>query len=169
MNTGLALPPPDCFHASAAVGWLELGSTREARVELELLDAPNREHPDALEVWWKILAAEHDWKAALECAEKLVNTAPDRASTWVSLAFALHELKQTQEAFDRLHAVAHRFQDNFIIPYNLACYQCRMGHTADAWQWLKKAVKAADPRMIRAMALEDPDLAPLRSEVLRLA
>ena len=169
MNTGSSLPPPDCFHASAAAGWLELGSTREARAEWELLNLPNREHPDALEVRWKILAAEDNWTEALACAEKLVKTAPDRASTWISLAFALHELKRTKEAFDQLRGVADRFQDNFIIPYNLACYQCRMDNMTDAWQWLQKAVKAADPRMIRAMALEDPDLAPLRSEVRRLA
>jgi len=165
---GLPLPPPDCFHARAAVGWLELGNLRESRAELERVAAPHREHPDALEVWWKILAAEDNWTEALACAETLVKRAPDRASTWISLAFALHELQRTKEAFDQLRGVVNRFADNFVIPYNLACYQCRMGHLTDAWQWLQQATKAADPRMIRAMALEDPDLAPLRSKVLRL-
>ena len=168
MKAGSSLPPPECFHASAAVGWLELGNTGEARAELELLNSKSREHPDALEVGWKILAAEDNWTEALACAEKLVHLAPDRASTWISLAFALHELKRTKDAFDQLRSVADRFADNFVIPYNLACYQCRMGNMADAWQWLQQAVKAADPGTIREMALEDPDLTPLRSEVLRL-
>ncbi len=168
MNTNLALPPPDCFHASAAAGWLELGSTREARAELELLDAQNREHPDALEVWWKILAAEHDWKAALECAEKLATRAPERSSAWINLSFALHELQRTREAFDRLQGAAGQFPDDFVIPYNLACYQCRLGNEAAAWQWLERAAQAANPRLIRSMALEDPDLAALREKVLRL-
>jgi Flp pilus assembly protein TadD len=169
MKAELPLPPPDCFHVSAAVGWLELGNTTEARRELDQLPVRHRDHPDALDAWWKILAAEDNWTAALACAEKLVATAPERASTWISLSFALHELNRTKEAFDRLRSVAERFQDHFIIPYNLACYQCQLGDKTAAWQWIERAVKAADPRMIRAMALEDPDLAPLRDKVLRLA
>jgi tetratricopeptide (TPR) repeat protein len=169
MIAGLSLPPPDCFHISAAGGWLELGNTKEARGELECLSPDHREHPETLEVWWKIFAAEQDWVTALACGEKLMRIAPDRASTWISLAFALHELKRTQEAFDQLRLVVDQFQDNFVIPYNLACYQCRLGDKTEAWQWLERAVKAADPRMIRAMALEDPDLAPLRDKVLKLA
>ena len=168
MNSGSTLPPPDCFHVSAAVGWLELGSPREARAELNFLSAPHQEHPDALEAWWKIFAAEDDWPAALACGEKLAARAPERASAWINLSFALHELGRTREAFDRLQGATGQFPDDFIIPYNLACYQCRLGNEAAAWQWLERAAQAADPRLIRSMALEDPDLAVLREKVLRL-
>lgn len=169
MKAELPLPPPDCFHVSAAVGWLELGNTTEARGELDQLPIRHRDHPDTLEAWWKILAAEDNWTGALACGEKLVGIIPQRASAWISLSYALHELERTKEAFDRLSCVADRFQDEFIISYNLACYQCQLGDKMAAWQWLERAVKAADPRMIRAMAFEDPDLAPLRDKVLRLA
>ena len=168
MNAGSTLPPPECFHVSAAAGWLELGSPREARDELKSLSIPHQDHPDALEVWWKIFAAEDDWPSALACGEKLAALAPERASAWINLSFALHELGRTREAFDRLQSAAGQFSDDFVIPYNLACYQCRLGNEASAWSWLERAAQTADPRLIRSMALEDPDLAALREKVLRL-
>ncbi len=168
MNAGSTLPPPECFHVSAAVGWLELGSPSEAREELKSLSIPHQEHPDALEVWWKIFAAEDDWPSALAWGEKLAALAPERASAWINLSFALHELGRTREAFDRLQGAAGQFPEDFVIPYNLACYQCQLGNEASAWSWLERAAQTADPRLIRSMALEDPDLAALREKVLRL-
>ena len=141
---------------------------RSARDELKSLSIPHRDHPDALEVWWKIFAAEDDWPSALACGEKLAALAPERASAWINLSFALHELGRTREAFDRLQSAAGQFSDDFVIPYNLACYQCRLGNEASAWSWLERAAQTADPRLIRSMALEDPDLAALREKVLRL-
>jgi predicted Zn-dependent protease len=168
MKHGSALPPPACFHVSSAWGWLELGDLREARLELAALSAAEQSHPDALETWWKIFAEEEDWRAALECAERAVVSAPEHASGWIHRSFALHELRRTREAFECLQGVVGKFPEEFVIPYNLACYQCQLGDEAAAWTWLKKAAKAGDPRRIRAMALDDPDLAPLREKLPRL-
>jgi predicted Zn-dependent protease len=162
------LPHPSGFHLKAAVGWLELGSPEEARRELEAIDPEHGEHPDVLEVWWPILVEEKDWTAALAAAEKLVARAPEREVGWVQQSFALHELQRTSEAYERLVQVADRFVEAYVIPYNLACYQCRMGNRGAAMKWLKRAVKIADAKTIRAMAQNDPDLAPLRSELARL-
>jgi predicted Zn-dependent protease len=165
---GLTLPSEAAFHVKAAVGWLELGSVTEARHELELLDPVFREHPDVLEAWWPVLVEEKNWPAALALAEKLVAVAPDREVGWVQQSFALHELKRTAEAYERLVHAADRFRDAYVIPYNLACYQCQMGNRAAALKWLKRAATVADWKTIRAMALKDPDLEPLREEVTRL-
>ena len=163
-----SLPHPDSFHVQSALGWLELGNVAESRHELEIVSGEHREHPDVLEMWWKILAEEKDWPAALASSEKLIALAPERDSGWIEAAFALHELKRTPEAYERLAGVVERFPRAFVIPYNLACYQCQMGHRDEAWRWLQRAVKAADAPTIRAMAMHDPDLAPLHDDLARL-
>ena len=52
------------------------------------------------------------------------------------------------------------------IRYNLACYECQLGDLAVAKQHLKAATKA--DTKFRGMALDDPDLEPLWSEIGRL-
>ncbi len=162
------LPPPDKFHLQAATGWLALGNAQEARAELEQLSAAHRDHPDVLESWWKVFSEEENWPAAFDCGAKLSIVMPSRAMGWIAQSYALHELKRTREAYDLLHSVMGRFREHFVIPYNLACYQCQLGNTADALKWLQRAVEVADAKTIREMALEDADLSPLREEITRL-
>ena len=161
-------PHPDSFHVRSALSWLELGNVAESRHELEIVSEAHREHPDVLEMWWKIFAEGKNWPAALASSEKLIALAPERDSGWIEAAFALHELKRTPEAYERLASVVERFPQVFVIPYNLACYQCQMGQHTEALRWLKRAVKAADAPTIRTMAMHDPDVAPLRDELARL-
>jgi len=159
------LPHPEHFHVQSALGWLELGSVTDARQEMKSVAEQYREHPDVLEMWWKIFAEEKDWPAALASSKRLVAIAPERDTGWVQQSFALHELKRTPEAYDLLARVEKKFPQVYVIPYNLACYQCQMGKRAEALRWLKRAVKAADAPTIRAMAMLDPDLASLRDEL----
>lgn len=163
------LPQPDAFHAQAAVGWLELGSAVEARRELAAISPAHGEHPDVLEVWWPIFAEEKNWNAALASAEKLVAQAPERQSGWIEQSYALHELKRTREAYERLAPVVKKFSDAYVIPYNLACYQCQLGNKAEALDCLRRAVKASDAQTIRTMAMNDPDLSPLRDAIAKMA
>jgi predicted Zn-dependent protease len=132
MPTFPPLLPPEAFHLQAAAGWLALGNVKEARVELEHLPAAHREHPDVLESWWKVFSEEKNWPAAFECGAKLSVVTPGRATGWIAQAFALHELKRTREAYELLHSVVGRFREHFVIPYNLACYQCQLGNKEEA-------------------------------------
>ena len=52
-----SLQPPDSFHLDAAEGWLELGNTEEANLELEQIAPKMREHPHVLEMQWKVYAS----------------------------------------------------------------------------------------------------------------
>jgi tetratricopeptide (TPR) repeat protein len=122
-----------------------------------------------LEALWPILVEERDWNAALASAEKLVSVAPHREIGWVQQSFALHELKRTAEAYERLVKVVEKFPGAYVIPYNLACYQCQLGNNEAALKWLRQAAKASDAKTIRAMGLKDPDLMPLRDDLARLA
>src|SRR6266567_3022731 len=48
---------------------------------------------------------------------------------------------------------------------HLACYACQMQQLDLARVWLKRALVIGGKEKIRRMALEDPDLAPLWSEI----
>jgi len=60
--------------------------------------------------------------------------------------------------------VVDKFPDQYIIRYNLACYACQLGNLKEARDWLKKAIDMADTKEVKLMALNDPDLEPLRQE-----
>lgn len=49
--------------------------------------------------------------------------------------------------------------------YNLACYECQLGRLEQAKSWLEKAFGVGDPKKVKLMALEDPDLEPLWREI----
>jgi hypothetical protein len=55
------------------------------------------------------------------------------------------------------------------IAYNLACYMCQLGRKKEAWNWLERAFDAAtDPKSIKTMALDDPDLEPLWLDIAEI-
>ncbi|MGO9203556.1 MAG: TPR end-of-group domain-containing protein [Limisphaerales bacterium] len=156
-----ALQPPDCFHLEAAQGCLELGDHIETNEELENISAGLRAHPDVLKVRWEIYAAAKKWEAALDIAAALVRLAPEEAFGWVNRSFCLHELRRTAEARDGLLPVVEKFPDDAIMRYNLACYECQLGRIDQARRWLEKSFEIGDPRKLKLMALDDPDLEPL--------
>lgn len=154
------LTPPDSHHLSAAVGWLELGNWQEANEELERIAPIMRAHPDVLEVRCEIYAAAKRWEECVELAEAIIELAPHKSFGWVRRSFALHELKRTNEAFDRLLPVCERFPDEWMIPYNLACYCTQLGRIGEAREWFKKAM-AIEEHQVKRQGIDDPDLQPL--------
>jgi hypothetical protein len=91
---------------------------------------------------------------------------PDNSWGYIHWAFSLHELKRTKEAQGVLLPIADKFPNQYIISYNLACYCCQLGQKKESMQWLGKAIDLAGEKVIRVMALDDPDLEPLRNEIL---
>ena len=59
-----------------------------------------------------------------------------------------------------LLAGADKFPKVWTIPYNLACYCCKLGRVDECQDWLKKAM-AIDKLAVQRAALDDPDLKPL--------
>jgi Flp pilus assembly protein TadD len=152
----------DLHRARAAEGWLELGDPVEAARELQELSEPARRHPDVLEICWRLHATRKDWEAALAVARILTRTAPEQVTGWIHQSYCLHELKQTEEAWRVLLPQAARFPQDSTIAYNLACYACQMGDLGAARQWLATAARQRSRKEIRALGIQDPDLAPLR-------
>jgi len=161
------LEPPDIHYLSAAIGWLELGDLAEAKAELAHIQAAQQNSPDVLEVRWLICAQEKRWEEGVQLARSLVQSAPERSSGWLHQAYCLRRVEHgsVKQAWDALLPAFDKFPKEPIIPYNLACYACQMQQLDLARVWLKRALVIGGKEKIRRMALEDPDLAPLWSEI----
>lgn len=161
------LTPPDSFHLSAAIGWLELGNHIEANEELERITAGLRAHPDVLDVRWLIYERAKNWQACLDIANALVQLSPDDANGYIKRSFALRRIEGggIKAAFEALFESWSKFPHESIIPYNLACYQCQLGNNKQARYWLERAFAIGDSTRLKLMALDDTDLEPLWTEI----
>ena len=161
------LEPPDIHCLSAAMGWVELGNSVEARAELDAISSAQQNHPDVLEVRWLICAEQKQWAEALQTARTLVASAPDRCSGWLHQAYALRRLPEggIKQAWHALLPAFDKFPKEAIISYNLSCYACQMQQLEAARVWLKRAVYLGGKDRIKRMALDDPDLEPLWAEI----
>jgi len=155
----------DIRHLEAAQGWLGLQNWREAKAEIANISPALQSHPDVLQVRWAIHAAAKEWELAAQVAKDFCHANPDTPFGFVHLAYALHELKRTREAQNVLLPVVDRFSDEYIIRYNLACYACQLGDKKAAWCWLEKSMTFTDPEEEKRMALNDPDLEPMRTQI----
>lgn len=167
----MEVPAPDMHHLRAAVGWLELGNAAESLAELNLMELASQAHPNALETRWLALARQENWDAAVPVAQALIMAAPDRAAGWLHHAYALRRTSDggVLAAFHALSPAAAKFPQEPTIPYNLACYTCQLRReTKETLAWLRRAIKAGRRDEILAMALADPDLEPVRGEIVKL-
>ena len=159
------LEPPDTFYYTSAIGWLELGNKTEAAEELKHLSSESQEHPDVLELRWNLAANAKNWEDAAEIAAAMIRVSPEREFGWIHRSYSLHELKRTQEAWDALLPAAKMFPQEFLVPYNLACYAAALENLDEARFWLSKAIIAGGIERVRSMAMQDVDLKSLWPEI----
>jgi hypothetical protein len=162
------LVAPDTHHLSAAMGWLELGNPVEAAAELKKITPALKAHPDVLEVLWQIQSEQKNWAACLETAKSLIISAPGRASGYINRSYALRRvegggLKAARDALSDAE-----FPSEPIIPYNLACYECQLGHLNQALALLARAWSIGNAKALKLMALNDSDLKPLWTQIMQL-
>jgi len=164
------LPPPDSHRLRAATGWLELGCPADAVAELDAIPPDHQQHPDVLEMRWRLHANAHEWSAAANVAQALVARAPERVTGWLHHAYALRRAPDgnVQLAFDALLPAVDRFPAEAIVPYNLACYACQLGRQAEARAWLDRAFKVGNKTELKRMARDDEDLKPLWPDLEKL-
>jgi tetratricopeptide (TPR) repeat protein len=161
------LEPPDNHYLSAAIGWLELGNWREASEELGRIAPALHAHPDVLWVRFQVYSEAAKWDMAAEIARALVQITPTEPQFWISHAYATRRMPgggipQAKEILDKAQSL---FPKEPQIAYNLACYACQLGNHTDARKWLKAASDLGDARRVKLMALADPDLEPIRTEI----
>lgn len=149
----------------AAEGWLELGDWRSAEEELEQIRSSLHLHASVLKLRVEIFSTAKQWDQVVELAGVLIGQMPDQSFGFLRRAYALHELKRTREAWDTLLPVVGKFLDEWVVPYNLACYAAQLGELDTAQKWLDRAYKLGDAKTLKVEAKRDPDLAPLWEKV----
>ena len=144
----------------AAQGYSELGMFDEAIDELDSLPEETARNSTVIELRTVILMQAKRWKPALAAGRDLCRAEPEKTSGFIHTAFCLHELGRTAEARDLLLAGPDVLHAEPTYHYNLACYECALGHLDLARMHLEKSFEL-DKKM-RDFAATDPDLAALR-------
>ena len=164
------LEPPDNHHLRAALGWIGLGNFQEANEELEKIAPQLRAHPDVLTIRYVVYAKTEKWDVAAEIAGALVKLTPEEPHAWICLAYATRRKPGggIPQAREILTQAQPKFPDYSLIPYNLACYECRLGNLETAKRWLEKAFACGDAEGMKLMALADADLEPMRKEIAQM-
>jgi tetratricopeptide (TPR) repeat protein len=157
------LEPPDSHFYSAAQGWIELGLPAEAENELLRISPGNQAQPCILDLRWGLAARSEDWPKGLAISQQLLDSAPDQVTGWLHRSYSLRRLPAggLQAAWDALWPARGKFPGEPIVHFNLACYAVQLGRLDEAWDLFQDALKAGEPKIIRQMALQDPDLEPL--------
>jgi len=145
---------------NAAIGYMNLDMTDDALAELNALPEAERSRTEAVALRTAVLIRRREWDRALQLAAALCRTHPDHPSPYLDAAFCLHEMKRTAEAKEVLLTGPHTLRSTGIFHYNMACYEAQLGNLGAARDYLGQAVRMDD--RYREMALNDPDLQPLR-------
>ena len=151
------LTEPDAKHLLAAEGWLELGNAIAANDELENITPLMRAHPEVLECRLQIFIAAKQWDSALAVAETLTEQMPGRPAAWMAIAECLQQKGDTEGAYEALAEVGEQFAEHPEVTYKLAVLAALIGQTAEAEDWLERALDVGGPRL-KLKALEDPTL-----------
>ena|ERR1035438_9678750 len=161
------LPLQDQRHLDAAEGWLGLGDHLSANEELDQITPELGVHPVVLAVRYQVYAKTKNWDGAVEIAGTFVKLLPEKPAAWISLAYATRRKTGggIPEAKKILLEAESKFPAEYLIRYNLACYECQLGNLKEAMVWLKRAIDLAGSRDIRLRALEDEDLQALWSKI----
>lgn len=146
----------------AAQGYCELGMSAEALAEIESVPEELRDHPAVLELRLVILMQAKRWKTALAAGRELTKIEPDKNIGYIHSAFCLHELGNTEAARQMLLAGPETLHAEPVFHYNLACYECMLGHLDLARVHLDKSFEL--DKKFRDYAMTDPDLEKLREK-----
>lgn len=161
---------------STAYGWIDLKLKDEAVKELENIPAHLRSHPEVVAVWWEINCEQAGWPEYLKYGAALLAANPDDPMGFILLAESarLRSEDNIKDAYEILRPVADRFPDAITIPFNLACYACRLGRLEESREWLRKAFQTARATVefdgyYQGLAIEETDLKPLWLELPHLS
>ena len=144
----------------AAQGYSELAMHDDALAQLDSLPEETAKNPAVLELRAVVLMHAKRWKPALAVSREICAAEPAMTTGFIHTAFCLHELGRTDEARDCLLTGPDALRTEATFHYNLACYECALGHLDLARMHLDKSF-TLDKKM-RDFAKSDPDLAALR-------
>jgi Flp pilus assembly protein TadD len=153
---------PTRKHLDYAQGYLGLKLLAEAKAELALIRAEDRDAPEVLAMHMELAMATGAWGRVIGFARQLASVYPADEHPWIAWAYALREKQRIAEARDvLLHGEPSIREPSALVDYNLACYYALLGDLPEARRRLKRAC-AREPDW-KTEALTDPDLTALRT------
>jgi tetratricopeptide (TPR) repeat protein len=155
----MSLSERDWKHREAADGYCRLGMWFEADAELDEINPADRANPAVLAVRVEIYRGLENWELMRETSKRLVEFDPDDPQWRISFAFATRRAVSIEAAKEILLKAVAKFHEEALIYFNLACYDCQLGHLDWAKESLAAAIQIAPGW--RIAALDDPDLEPL--------
>jgi predicted Zn-dependent protease len=147
------------WHIQRGDGFLDLKMIDRAREELEQVGKFDRRCDAYIEAALRLAMADSRWNDAAQFARTLIDRRPNEPAFLVQLAYAVRRGESIEAARDILLDAGKRFPKVAVIPFNLACYECQLGHADAAMSFLQKAFKL--DASCREQALEDDDLKPI--------
>src|ERR1044071_2602281 len=96
-------------------------------------------------------------------AEKLTEWRPETPENFIDWAYAARRGESIHQAHAILTRAASLHPTNATIQFNLACCEAQLGNLEPAKACLRRAIEIEEK--FRVMALEDPDLEPLRASL----
>lgn len=148
-----------------ARGFLELGLLDEARAELHALEEKDQRSLEAVSALVDIEMEAKRWSVLIETAAEALREHPECERAWIGWAYALRELQRVEEARDvLLQAEEELGGECGLLHYNLGCYYCVLGDLDEAQRRLKRACEIDGDW--HSTALDDPDFAPLKPQLL---
>jgi predicted Zn-dependent protease len=146
---------PDRHYLNAAIGWLLLGNTGEAKAQLDLISPLGRLQPDAMMIRWQLFVRLAQWDQAHHLARAFTRLCPMLPAGWVCLSYTLYRMNRMEEAWEVLLAKLQRFPKFSGIPYLLACYAWRSGNRREARKWLARSALLGGPTVLSTRQLND--------------
>jgi Tfp pilus assembly protein PilF len=150
---------------SYALGYLELGLHTQAADELAAVVEDERASIPVRLAWVELHLSAGAWEPLVAVAQEVARADPAQERAWIGWAYGQRRLTSLAEArMVLIEAVAHHGTKSALLHYNLGCYECQLGNRAMARVRLRRAFKLGGGQM-KTLALNDPDLEPMRDEI----
>ena len=156
----------ELFNVRSAEGWLGLGNWREALAELDQIAPENQINPFALGLRYQCMAAAANWEEAIALARVMQQLLPGSIWGGYHMAQALHKSGRTLEAYGTMREMIDTFPGEWVIYFALTRYCCGLGRRGEALRWFDQALDLADKNDLKRLAMVDPDLLPIRGEIV---
>jgi Flp pilus assembly protein TadD len=103
------------------------------------------------------------WDVMAIVAKKLAEWRPEEPRNFIDWAYAARRGESIHQAHAILTRAAGLHPSDATIQFNLACYEAQLGNLDPAKTCLRRAIEIEGK--FRVIALEDPDLEPLRASL----
>ena len=140
-------------------GYIDLKMLDKAREELGRIEYRYRQTYTYMAVQMHLAMEEKNWPDVFRLADALCKKFTKNADLHVTLAYAARRTQGLEVARGILQRARRLFPKVAVIPFNLACYECQLGHPDSAMELLDSAFRL--DASFREKASEDDDLKPI--------